>query len=74
MFLYEVIHAQKAIDSDEMLTQVAAESGPSGRAAASPADVVAPAPILTLTGLTALLSKMTFWAFCPHQTHTHMTT
>jgi len=56
--------------SDELLTQLAADSSPSGRAAASPGDVFTPASILTLADMTALLSKMTLWAFCPHEKHT----
>lgn len=59
--------------SDELLTQLAPDSSPAGRAAASPGDVVAPGSVLTLTGLTALLPKMTLWTFYPH-THTHTIT
>lgn len=57
--------------SDELLTQLAADSGPPGRAAASPADVVTPGSVLTLTGLAAPLSEMTPRALCPHKPHTH---
>lgn len=57
--------------SDELLTQLAADSGPPGRAAASPGDVVTPGSVLTLTGLTALLPIMTLRAFYPNHTHTH---
>lgn len=59
--------------SDELLTQLAADSCPTGRAAASPGDVVTPGSVLTLTGLPALLPKMTPWASFPHrpQAHTH---
>ncbi len=56
--------------SDELLTQLAADSSPAGRAAALPGDVVTPGSVLTLTGLAALLPKVTLWAFYPH-THTH---
>lgn len=65
--------------SDELLTQLAADSGPPGRAAASPGDVVTPGSVLTLTGLTALLPEMTLWASYQHKphirvdTHTHTT-
>ena len=57
--------------SDELLTQLAADSSPPSHTAALPGDVVTPGSVLTLTGLTALLSKMTLWAFFPQKNQTH---
>lgn len=60
-----------ALSDEQLLTQLAVDSGPAGRAAASPGDVVTPGPVLTLTGLTALLPEMTLWASYPRKPHTH---
>lgn len=61
--------------SDDTLTQLAADPCPASRAAAPPADVVTPGSVLTPTGLTALLPKVTLWAFCTTQTtQTHHNT
>lgn len=56
---------------EQLLTQLAGGSGPAVRAAASPADVVTPGSVLTLTGLTALLPQITLWASYPHKAHRH---
>lgn len=57
---------EDVLSDEQILTPFTADSSPASRAAASPADVVTPGPVLTPAGLTALLPKTTFWAFCPH--------